>query len=246
MISDRAADARRAPIPMLLAIGAVRQHLVHTGLRARVGLVAEAGDAFDIHHFATLIGYGAEAVHPWLALATVHAPSARPRALAGSARRSAASALGRDGGAAVPHRRGEGAAQDPLEDGDLDPLVLLRGADLRGARPGPRGHRHLLRRHRVAHRRHRLRGARGGRAGPPRRRLSRAVETGTLPDYGRVRFRKDGEDHGWAPPVVVALQQAVKSGDATAYGGFLAKSAARRPAAPRPARGAGGHAGAAR
>ena len=68
IISDRSADATRAPIPMLLAIGAVRQHLVHTGLRARVGLVAEAGDAFDIHHFATLIGYGAEAVHPWLAL----------------------------------------------------------------------------------------------------------------------------------------------------------------------------------
>ena len=68
IISDRAASERRAPIPMLLAIGAVRQHLVQAGLRARVGLVAEAGDAFDIHHFATLIGYGAEAVHPWLAL----------------------------------------------------------------------------------------------------------------------------------------------------------------------------------
>src|SRR6185312_13650630 len=61
VISDRAADERHAPIPMLLAVGAVRQHLVHTGLRARVGLVAEAGDAFDIHHFATLIGYGADA-----------------------------------------------------------------------------------------------------------------------------------------------------------------------------------------
>ena len=64
VISDRTADERNAPIPMLLAVGAVRQHLVHTGLRARVGLVAEAGDALDIHHFATLIGYGAEAVHP--------------------------------------------------------------------------------------------------------------------------------------------------------------------------------------
>jgi glutamate synthase (ferredoxin) len=71
VISDRTADERHAPIPMLLAVGAVRQHLVHTGLRARVGLVAEAGDALDIHHFATLIGYGAEAVHPWLALAGV-------------------------------------------------------------------------------------------------------------------------------------------------------------------------------
>src|SRR6185436_5572194 len=71
IISDRAVGENRAPIPMLLAIGAVRQHLVHTGLRARVGLVAEVGDAFDIHHFASLIGYGAEAVHPWLALETV-------------------------------------------------------------------------------------------------------------------------------------------------------------------------------
>src|SRR5215208_6789879 len=68
VVSDRTVGESRVPIPMLLAIGAVRQHLVHTGLRARVGLVAETGDAFDIHHFATLIGYGAEAVHPWLAL----------------------------------------------------------------------------------------------------------------------------------------------------------------------------------
>ncbi|MGH7534392.1 MAG: glutamate synthase central domain-containing protein, partial [Gemmatimonadales bacterium] len=63
VISDRAAGERRAPIPMLLAVGAVRQHLVERGLRARVGLVAEAGDALDIHHFAALFGYGAEAVH---------------------------------------------------------------------------------------------------------------------------------------------------------------------------------------
>src|SRR6185369_13035048 len=81
IISDRAADATHAPVPMLLAIGAVRQHLVHTGLRARVGLVAEAGDAFDIHHFATLIGYGAEAVHPWLALATLDGLFGEPREL---------------------------------------------------------------------------------------------------------------------------------------------------------------------
>jgi hypothetical protein len=71
VVSDRAAGPTRAPIPMLLAIGSIRQELVRTGLRARTGLVAEAGDAFDIHHFACLIGYGAEAVHPWLALASV-------------------------------------------------------------------------------------------------------------------------------------------------------------------------------
>src|SRR6185312_12360622 len=51
--------------------GAVHQRLLETGLRTRVALVAEAGDAWDIHHFAALFGYGAEAVHPWLALQSV-------------------------------------------------------------------------------------------------------------------------------------------------------------------------------
>src|SRR5207245_11653516 len=68
VISDRDADKTRAPIPMLLAIGAVHQRLVQAGQRIRVGLVAEAGDAWDVHHFAALFGYGAEVVHPWLAL----------------------------------------------------------------------------------------------------------------------------------------------------------------------------------
>src|SRR5438552_6493058 len=61
-------------------LGAVHQHLLRQGLRTRLGLAAEAGDAWDVHHFAALIGYGAEAVHPWLALASVRArltPQAR-------------------------------------------------------------------------------------------------------------------------------------------------------------------------
>src|SRR2546421_12285253 len=59
---------------------AVHQHLLRQGPRTRLGLAAEAGDAWDVHHFAALIGYGAEAVHPWLALASVRArltPQAR-------------------------------------------------------------------------------------------------------------------------------------------------------------------------
>ncbi|HEX4574576.1 MAG TPA: glutamate synthase central domain-containing protein, partial [Gemmatimonadales bacterium] len=73
ILSDRAADGERAPLPMLLAVGAVHQHLLDNGLRTRLGLVAEAGDAWDVHHVAALIGYGAEAVHPWLALESVRA-----------------------------------------------------------------------------------------------------------------------------------------------------------------------------
>ncbi len=62
-----------------------------------------------------------------------------------------------------------------------------------------------------------------------------ALDGSGLPDFGRVRFRKEGEDHGWAPQVVVALQQAVKGGTANdeAYDGFLAKHRGRRPASPR-------------
>src|SRR5205823_14406126 len=70
ILSDRAADACRAPIPMLLALGAVHQRLLETGLRTRADLVVEVGDAWDVHHLATLIGYGAGAVCPWLALRT--------------------------------------------------------------------------------------------------------------------------------------------------------------------------------
>src|SRR5207245_7949846 len=73
ILSDRGADRERAPLPMLLAVGAVHQHLLENGLRTRLGLIAEAGDAWDVHHFASLIGYGAEAVHPWLALESVQA-----------------------------------------------------------------------------------------------------------------------------------------------------------------------------
>src|SRR5207245_5729098 len=73
VLSDRDADRDRPPIPMLLAVGAVHQHLLRKGLRTRVGLVAEAGDAWDVHHFAAFIAYGAGAVHPWLAFASVQA-----------------------------------------------------------------------------------------------------------------------------------------------------------------------------
>ena len=164
-----------------------------------------------------------------------------------SDRRSPAFAGG--GSSLLSVRGGEGPAQDPVQDGDLDPLLLLRRTDFRGARPRTRSDRDLfygtaspiggigfeeiaedvLARHRAAY---------------PRR-----EPASSLPDYGRVRFRKEGEDHGWAPPVVVALQQAVKAGAPEAYDGFLVKNgcaAARRGRAtfstiragtPGPARG---------
>ena len=71
IVSDRKVDADSVAIPALLALSAIHQHLVTKGLRTRAGLVVETGTAREIHHFAVLAGYGAEAVHPYLALETL-------------------------------------------------------------------------------------------------------------------------------------------------------------------------------
>ncbi|MCG8475839.1 MAG: glutamate synthase large subunit [Cytophagales bacterium] len=72
LLSDREVQAGKAAIPSLLAIGAVHQHLVQKGTRVRVSLVAEAGDVRETHQFATLIGFGASAVNPYLALESLY------------------------------------------------------------------------------------------------------------------------------------------------------------------------------
>ncbi|MDA1188040.1 MAG: glutamate synthase-related protein, partial [Proteobacteria bacterium] len=71
ILSDRAVAADKVAIPALLALSAVHQHLVRQGLRTQAGLVVETGSAREIHHFAVLAGYGAEAVHPYLAMETI-------------------------------------------------------------------------------------------------------------------------------------------------------------------------------
>jgi glutamate synthase (ferredoxin) len=261
IVSDRAVGEHRAPIPMLLAIGAVRQHLVHTGLRARVGLVAEVGDAFDIHHFATLIGYGAEAVHPWLALESVdelfnEAERQRGGGAAGQPSSRASSAEAREQYRAAAEK----GLLKILSKMGISTLSSYCGAQIFEA---------LGLGHEV------IATCFDGTASPiggigfeeiaediqARYQAAYPAEaaTSSLPDFGRVRFRKEGEDHGWAPQIVVALQKAtgaraekaVKAEGAeraerhapsgregaeappNGYEGFLAKNSARRPAGPR-------------
>ena len=217
VISDRKMSADRAPIPALLAVGAVRQHLVRTGLRARVGLVVEAGDAMEQHHVATLVGYGAEAVHPWLAMETVatlfaetahgrtDADAERPGpALAQSRYRSAVekgllkvlakmgiSTLASYCGAQTFDAIGLGA--DVIDRSFAGTTSALGGLTMRELSED------VLLRHRRAY-------------GPDN------LATSALPDFGRVRFRKEGEQHGWAPQTVLALQQAVGSARASRAG----------------------------
>ncbi|HFE47999.1 MAG TPA: glutamate synthase large subunit, partial [Chromatiaceae bacterium] len=71
ILSDRCVDADHIAIPALLACSAVHHHLIRQGLRTESGLVIETGSALEVHHFATLAGYGAEAVNPYLAFDTI-------------------------------------------------------------------------------------------------------------------------------------------------------------------------------
>jgi glutamate synthase (NADPH/NADH) large chain len=71
ILSDRKANAERVPVPSLLACAAVHHHLIREGLRTSVGLVVESGEPREVHHFACLAGYGAEAINPYLAFETL-------------------------------------------------------------------------------------------------------------------------------------------------------------------------------
>ena len=121
--------AELAPIPSLLLTGAVHHHLVREKTRTQVGLVVEAGDVREVHHVALLIGYGAAAVNPYLAMESVED-------------------LARDGyyvkvepekAVAQPDQGArQGRAQGDVQDGHLDGRLLHRRADLRGASACPR------------------------------------------------------------------------------------------------------------
>jgi len=219
VLSDRDADRDRPPIPMLLAVGAVHQHLLRKGLRTRVGLVAEAGDAWDVHHFAALIGYGAEAVHPWLALASVQAlfsegegqtrfRAAAEKGLLKVLSKMGISTLSSYCGAQIFEALGLGAeVVDRCFTGTVSTIGGIGFAEIA---------EDVLARQRAAY------PAEPATAEPP-----------PLPDHGRVRYRRDGEDHGWSPPLVRSMQEAITRGTEQAYGAFLARVLARPPASPR-------------
>lgn len=72
ILSDRSFDSGHAQIPSLLAVAAVHHDLIRKGIRGKVGLLVEAGDVWETHHYATLLGYGASGVNPYLVYQTIH------------------------------------------------------------------------------------------------------------------------------------------------------------------------------
>src|SRR6185503_13095936 len=183
---------------MLLAVGAVHQALVRARQRVRVSLIAEAGDAWDVHHFAALFGYGAEAVHPWLALQYLRDEPAGSN-FRGAAEKGLLKILSKMGISTLQSYSGA----QIFEAIGLGAEVIERCFTGTASVIGGVGFAELA-----------------------EDVLTRHQSAGVLPDHGRVRYRRDGEDHGWSPPVVRALQNAE-------YGGFAERVQGRAPAGPR-------------
>ena len=145
ILSDRRAGVDKIPIPSLLACAAVHHHLIRQGLRTSVGLVVESGEPREVHHFACLAGYGAEAINPYLAFETLIAMQGR-----------AAAKARREGSRQALHQVDrQGHPQGDVQDGHLHLPVLLRRADFRRGRAEIRFRRRIFHRHRDPHRRRR-------------------------------------------------------------------------------------------
>jgi len=212
ILSDRSATEDAPPIPMALVVGAVHHHLIRAGLRTQCDLVAEAGDAWDVHHMAVLIGYGAGAVCPWLALLSCDAPQNALEALNNGLKK----VMSKLGISDVASYRGGQFFQSIGFDDELVDLCFSGTPNLRG-HIGLEGIQQELMR---------------------RARTVLGKQPDLLQDYGSVRYRKAdyADQHGWAPPAVRAMQTAVGvarrsdgSGAENAWSEFVRQADALKP-----------------
>ncbi|HRP97506.1 MAG TPA: glutamate synthase central domain-containing protein, partial [Rhodocyclaceae bacterium] len=215
VLSDRDAGPQRMPLPSLLAVGAIHHHLLRIGRRTACGLVVDSGEPYAVHHFCTLIGYGADAVHPWLAYAS-------------AARLAADGCIAGDAEGACRRYR------DAVEGGLLKVMAKMGISTLEGYKGAqvfealgldqalldecfagtpcavPARAPVLARLERETRARHRFAYA------PP---LAAAAP---LEQGGELYWRRDGEYHAWNPYTIGRLQHAVRSGDEAAWRDFAA------------------------
>ncbi|WP_069803883.1 glutamate synthase large subunit [Thermogemmatispora onikobensis] len=227
ILSDLGTDLEHAPVPMLLAVGAVHQELIRRGLRTSVSLICETGAAWDIHQIALLLGYGAEAIVPAVALATV-------RALAGERHLESVTpeeAVERyfhgveEGLRKVMARMGISTVRNIIGGGQfeivaLEPALVERCFAGSPAHPGRIGLEQIARQLIEHHQKlaqpaeqpvTASRAAAGAGAAHQRRKL---------PEAGYYRYRRDAEYHAFNPLVVRALQKVAQSGDPEDYRRF--------------------------
>jgi glutamate synthase (NADPH/NADH) large chain len=208
IVSDRHLDRDHVAIPALLATSAIHQHLINTGLRTSAGLVVETGSAREIHHFALLAGYGAEAIHPYLAMETIaHIHQGLgPDLSAEKAIKNYVKAIGK-GLQKIMSKMGISTYMSytgaqifeaiGLDRGLIDKYFTGTASNVEGigifevAEEALRMHRDAFGNSPV---------------------LANALETG-----GEYAFRIRGEEHMWTPDAIAKLQHATKSNSFQTY-----------------------------
>ncbi|MFB9376344.1 glutamate synthase large subunit [Kineococcus gynurae] len=217
VLSDRDSTADLAPIPSLLLTSAVHHHLVRQKLRSQVGLIVEAGDVREVHHVALLIGYGAAAINPYLAMETVE-DLVRDGVIAGvdahTAVKNLIKALGKGvlkvmskmGISTVASYRGAqvfeaiGLSQTLVDEYFTATTSRLGGVGLDVLAE------EVARRHRVAY------------PAEGQERAHRRLETG-----GEYQWRREGEPHLFDPETVFRLQHSTRTRNEQVYRQYTAR-----------------------
>jgi len=213
ILSDRATSPERAPIPALLATSAVHHHLIRQGLRTLTGIVVETGEAREVHHFCALAGYGAEAINPYLAFATleqIRVENGLPLS-ADAVQKNYLKAVGK-GILKVMSKMGISTYQSYCGAQIFDAIGLSSGftekyftgtaTTIEGvglheiAREAVERHRHAYGDNPIYH---------------------EMLDAG-----GDYAFRLRGEDHAWTPQSVARLQHAVRGNSQGEYQAFAA------------------------
>jgi glutamate synthase (NADPH/NADH) large chain len=206
VLSDRAVGPDRLAVPSLLATGAVHHHLVRNGLRNRAGIVVESGEPHEVHHLATLVGYGADGIDPYLAYASIADVVAGPdgadetEALAayrGALEDGLLKTMAKMGISTVESYQGAQIFEAVGLDSDFV-AEYFEGTEIRTEGIGIEAIEDDLRtRHAMA--------------------FGADPELETIGEYEN---RSSGIHHGWNPDTVGTLQQAVRSGDYETYEEF--------------------------
>ncbi len=231
VVSDRAASPQQAPVPMLLAVSSIHQELLRRGLRTYAALICETGAAWDVHHMALLLGYGAEAIMPYLALTSIRA-LAGERRLEHLTQELAVTCYLRvigEGLRKVMARMGISTVRNLIGAGQfeivgLDARLIERCFSGSAAHPGNVSYGHVAAQ--VSERCLKLQQEASGGG------QEEALQAGRkrkLVDAGRYRFRRDAEYHAYNPLIVRALQKAAQSGDGEDYSRFTSLVYSRPP-----------------
>ncbi|MFA5370667.1 MAG: glutamate synthase-related protein [Sideroxydans sp.] len=206
ILSDRAVSPKNVAIPALLATAAVHHHLVREGLRTSTGLVVETGSAREVHHFAMLAGYGAEAVYPWLAFDTLGALQLPSGVTAQDAHKRFIKAINK-GLLKVMSKMGISTYQSYCG-AQIFEAVGLNSDFIERYFPGTATQIEGIGLQEVAEEAIRIHTAAFGR--DPL--LAQRLEAG-----GEYAWRTHGEDHTWTPDSIAKLQHATRSNNATTY-----------------------------